>query len=61
MSDRKVSCHPNVVKGSPEAIFQHCLLAYPEPLSISWRLVRLDLVFEKLTKFLLKVRPLPFL
>jgi len=61
ISNRKVSRHPNVVKGCPEAIFQHCLVTYPEPFSISRRLIWLDLVFEKLTKFLLKVRLLPLL
>ena len=50
-----------MVKCPFQSVLGNCLIAFPEPYAIGGRGVRLDLVFEKLTKLLLAVRALPLL
>lgn len=57
----KTSSQLNMVKSPSEPKLEYCLVTQSESISISWWSIWLNLVFKKLTQFLLKVRPFAFL
>nr|GMC95136.1 hypothetical protein Iba_chr05cCG5630 [Ipomoea batatas] len=45
-SARKAPSEPNMVKCTPEAVLEHCLITFSEPIAISYRNLRKNLGFR---------------
>lgn len=59
-SKRKVPGQADMVERPSEAELEHGLVAFPEPITVRRRRVRLDLVLKKITKLFLEIGPLSF-